>query len=46
MTEAKRDQRPFDMVQQYLPGLILNTILETIKERWTTPTGPGRGWAA
>ena len=32
MTEAKRDQRPFDMVQQYLPGLILNTILETVGE--------------
>ncbi len=32
MTGIKRDQRPFDMVQQYLPGLILNTILETIKE--------------
>ena len=32
MTEAKRDQRPFDMVQQYLPGLILNAILETVGE--------------
>ena len=33
------------MVQQYLPSLILNTILETIKEM-NTPTGPSRGWAA
>ena len=32
MTEAKRDQRPFDVVQQYLPGLILNAILETLGE--------------
>ena len=32
MTEAKRDQRPYDMVQQYLSDLILNTILETIGE--------------
>ena len=32
MTGIKRAQRSFDMVQQYLPGLILNTILEIIKE--------------
>ena len=32
MTDTKRDQRPYNMVQQCLPGLILNTILETIKE--------------
>ena len=32
MTDTKRDQRSFDMVQQHLPGLILNTILEIIKE--------------
>ena len=45
MTKTKRDQRPFDMVQQYLPVLILNTILGTISGRWVTPTKLGRGWA-
>ena len=29
MTKAKHDQRPFDMVQRYLPGLILNTLPES-----------------
>ena len=32
MTAKKRDQRQYDLVQQYLPGLILNTILEIIQE--------------
>ena len=32
MTDGRRDQRPFNIVQQYLPGLILSTILNTIKE--------------
>lgn len=32
MANTKRDQRPFDVVQQYLPGLAPNTIPETIKE--------------
>ncbi len=32
MTTKKRDQRQYDLVQQYLPGLILNTMLGIIKE--------------
>ena len=32
MTDGRRDQRPFNIVQQYLPGLILSTILNTVKE--------------
>ena len=32
MTTKKRDQRQYDLVQQYLPGLILNTILGIIRE--------------
>ena len=32
MTETERDQRPLGMVRQYLPSLILNTMLETIRE--------------
>ena len=32
MTDGRRDQRPFNIVQQYLPGLILSTILSTVKE--------------
>ena len=32
MTAKKRDQRHHDLVQQYLPGLILNTILGIIRE--------------
>ena len=28
----RRDQRPFDMVQQHLSGLILNTILKIVEE--------------
>ena len=32
MTTKKRDQRPYDLVQQYLPGLILNMILEIIQD--------------
>ena len=32
MTAKKRDQRQYDLVQQYLSGLILNTILGIIHE--------------
>ncbi len=32
MTKTKRDQRPFDTVRLYLPGLIPNTIPETVRE--------------
>ena len=32
MTAKKRDQRQYDLVQQYLPGLIRNTILGIIPE--------------
>ena len=32
MTDGRRNQRPFNIVQQYLPGLILSTILNTVKE--------------
>ena len=32
MTTKKRDQRQYDLVQQYMPGLMLNTVLGIIKE--------------
>ena len=32
MTDGRRDQQPFNIVHQYLPGLILNTILKTVEE--------------
>ena len=32
MITKKRDQRQYDLVQQYLPGLILNTVLGIIRE--------------
>ena len=32
MTAKKRDQPHHDLVQQYLPGLILSTILGIIRE--------------
>ena len=32
MITKKRDQIQYDLVQQYLPGLILNTILGIIRE--------------
>ena len=32
MPERKRDQRQYDLVQQYLPGLILNTILKIVND--------------
>ena len=32
MTTKKRDQRQYDLVQQYLSGLMLNTVLGIIKE--------------
>ena len=31
MTSKKRDQRQYDLVQQYLSGLILNTILKIVQ---------------
>ena len=31
MTKTKRDQRPFDTVRLYLPGLIPNAMLETVR---------------
>ena len=45
MTDGRRDQRPFNIVQQYLPGLILSTILNTVKEMGD-PTKPDLDWAA
>ncbi len=33
------------MVRLYLPGLILNTIPEAVRE-WMAPTKPNPGWAA
>ena len=32
MSERKRDQRRYDLIQQYLPGLILNTILKIVND--------------
>ena len=32
MSERKRDQRQYDLIQQYLPGLILNTILKIVND--------------
>ena len=32
MPERKRDQRQYDLIQQYLPGLILNTILKIVND--------------
>ena len=32
MTAKKRDQRQYDLVQQYLPGPILNPVLGIIRE--------------
>ena len=32
MKKGKRDQRPYDLVQQHLPGLILNTILKIVED--------------
>ena len=32
MITKKRDQRQYDLVQQYLPGLILNTVLGIIRD--------------
>ena len=44
MTKTKRDQRPFDTVRLYLPGLIPNTIPETVREMDDPKSNPG--WAA
>ena len=44
MTDGRRDQRPFNIVQQYLLGLILSTILNTVKEMGDSyQAGPGLG---
>ena len=44
MTQQKRDQRPYDRVQQYLPGPILNAMLETVGETGDPcQTKPGLG---
>ena len=32
MKKIKRDQRPYELVQQHLPGLILNTILKIVED--------------
>ena len=32
MITKRRDQRQYDLIQQYLPGLILNTVLGIIRE--------------
>ena len=32
MTQQRRDQRQYDLVQQYLPGLILNTVLRIVQD--------------
>ena len=32
MPERKRDQRQYDLIQQYPPGLILNTILKIVND--------------
>ena len=32
MSERKRDQGQYDLIQQYLPGLILNTILKIVND--------------
>ena len=32
MKKGKRDQRPYELVQQHLPGLILNTILKIVED--------------
>ena len=44
MTAKKRDQPHHDLVQQYLPGLILNTIPGIIRELgdpYVARPGPG-----
>ena len=32
MKKIKRDQRPYELVQQHLSGLILNTILKIVED--------------
>ena len=32
MKKRKHDQRPYELVQQHLPGLILNTILKIVED--------------
>ena len=44
MITKKRDQLHHDLVQQYLPGLILNTVLKIIHEfgdPYVARPGPG-----
>ena len=44
MPERKRDQRQYDLIQQYLPGLILNTILKIVNDLGDPYTAkPGLG---
>ena len=44
MSERKRDQRQYDLIQQYLPGLILNTILKIVNDLGDPYTArPGLG---
>ena len=44
MSERKRDQRQYDLIQQYLPGLILNTILKMVNDLGDPYTAkPGLG---
>ena len=44
MPERKRDQRQYDLIQQYLPGLILNTILKIVNDLGDPHTAkPGLG---
>ena len=45
MTAKKRDQPHHDLIQQYLPGLILNTVPGTIRELGD-PMLPSPVWAA
>ena len=44
MPERKRDQRQYDLIQQYLPGLILSTILKIVNDLGDPYTAkPGLG---
>ena len=44
MSERKRDQRQYGLIQQYLLGLILNTILKIVNDLGDTYTAkPGLG---
>ena len=44
MKKIKRDQRPYDLAQQHLSGLILNTILKIVEDLGDPyPAKPGLG---